>query len=196
MTLLSWPRIIIPGTKCLRFLVSETQRKQVSVRWLGMKWGAGYKLRDGPMVCLCYWSLSAEFCLWKQDWSRCSGRRDKRLGKPDGGKKKKLSDDIPGSEDSELLAEKSLYHCVNPCFSCLSQKLLLIVSLSFKSSIFRKPLIGQGDSFNHFFETFGPEIFHISEYSVFYIGHVAYKIRTEVCGNASHLRHTCSEVFG
>lgn len=93
----------------------RSTKKETVVRWLGMKRGAGYKLRDGPMVCPCSWNLSAEVCLCKQDWSRCSGSRDKRLGKPDGENKNiwrhsrfwrfgAVSRDVPALP-------------VNPCFS-------------------------------------------------------------------------------
>lgn len=42
--------------------ILRNTKKETVVRWLGMECGASYELRDGPMVSLCYGSLSDEFC--------------------------------------------------------------------------------------------------------------------------------------
>ena len=66
--------------------ILRNTKKETVVRWLGSEYGAGYKLRDSPMVSLCYWSLSDEFCKSRTE-TDAQGDEIRDWGSPMGKKK-------------------------------------------------------------------------------------------------------------
>lgn len=76
-----------PRDQMSKISTLRNTKKGVLVRWLGMECGAGYKLRDGLMVSLCYWSLSNKFCKSRtgpdvqgeqiRDWGSSMGKKKK-----------------------------------------------------------------------------------------------------------------------